>query len=236
MTPRAFVTGATGFVGRAVVQALVARGVPTVAHVRPDSQQLDAWRARLSALGATVDTAAWDAAALTAAVRSHAPTHVWNVIGTTRRRAKRDGVSGDIYQAVDVALTKIVVAAAVGSGARPRLVQLSSIGASVKSSSAYLRARGPAPAAVMASGLPWAIARPSFIVGDGRGDDKRTVEDATAAVANLALGVAGFFGAKQLRATYRSIDPETLAAALVRLGLDDVRDLIATGPELRTPA
>ena len=84
--------------------------------------------------------------------------------------------------------------------------------------------------------MPWAIARPSFIVGEGHGDDKRTVEDATAAVANLALGVAGFFGAKQLRATYRSIDPETLAAALVRLGLDDVRDLIATGPELRAPA
>ena len=85
----------------------------------------------------------------------------------------------------------------------------------------------------MSSGLPWAIARPSFIVGEGRGDDKRTLEDATAAVANLALGVVGFFGGKRLRATYRSIDPATLAAALVRLGLDDVRDLIATGPDLR---
>ena len=233
MTPRAFVTGATGFVGRAVVQALVARGVPTVAHVRPDSKKLDEWRRRLGELGATVDTCAWDVAAMTAAMRTHAPTHVWNVIGTTRRRASADGVAGDIYQAVDVGLSKIVVAAAVGCGARPRLVQLSSIGASVKSSSAYLRGRGQADAAVMASGLPWAIARPSFIVGEGRGDDKRTLEDATAAVANLALGVVGFFGGKQLRATYRSIDPATLAAALVRLGLDDVRDLIATGPDLR---
>jgi len=233
VTPRAFVTGATGFVGRAVVQALVARGVPTVAHVRPDSKKLDAWRGRLGELGATVDASAWDAAAMTAALRAHAPTHVWNVIGTTRRRASADGVAGDIYQAVDVGLTKIVVAAAVGCGARPRLVQLSSIGASVKSSSAYLRGRGQADAAVMSSGLPWAIARPSFIVGEGRGDDKRTLEDATAAVANLALGVVGFFGGKRLRATYRSIDPATLAAALVRLGLDDVRDLIATGPDLR---
>ncbi|MEZ4402434.1 MAG: NAD(P)H-binding protein [Kofleriaceae bacterium] len=232
MTARALVFGATGFVGRAVVRALVARGVPTRAHVRPDSRALARWQDEFAAVGATVDTTAWDAAALTAAVRADPPTVIWNTIGTTRKRASADGVDGDIYQAVDVALTKLVVAAAVGSGARPRLVQLSSIGASERSSSAYLRARAQADAAVMASGLRWAIARPSFIVGDGR-DDRRRIEDATATVANAVLGVAGLFGARRLRATYRSIDPATLAAALVRLGLDDDRDLIATGTELR---
>ncbi|MBK9035673.1 MAG: NAD(P)H-binding protein [Myxococcales bacterium] len=233
MTAGAFVAGATGFVGRALIQALVARGVPTRAHVRPDSRQLTEWRTRFEAMGAIVDTTAWEPAAMTAALRAHAPTHVWNVIGTTRKRAAADRVAGDIYQAVDVGLTKILVAAAVASGARPRVVQLSSIGASTKARSAYLRARGQADAVVMASGLPWAIARPSFIVGDGR-DDKRTLEDASAAVANAMLGVAGFLGARTLRATYRSIDPATLAAALARLGLDDDRDLIATGPDLRS--
>ena len=81
MTPRAFVTGATGFVGRAVVQALVARGVPTVAHVRPDSKKLDAWRGRLGELGATVDASAWDAAAMTAALRARwLPWHLPRVV------------------------------------------------------------------------------------------------------------------------------------------------------------
>ena len=233
MTPRAFVAGATGFVGRAVVQALTARGVATTAHVRPDSRSLEAWRTRLTELGATVDTTPWEATALTDRLRALAPTHVWNTIGTTRRRASADGVAGDIYQAVDVALSRMLVAAAVGSGVWPRLVQLSSIGASATARSAYLKARGQADAAVMASGLPWAIARPSFIVGDGRGDDRRTLEDATATVANGVLRVVGVLGGTRLRDTYRSIDPATLASALVRLGLDDVRDLIATGPDLR---
>jgi uncharacterized protein YbjT (DUF2867 family) len=233
VTARAFVAGATGFVGRTLVATLVERGVATVAHLRPDSRNRDEWTARFQALGATVDATAWDVGAMTATLATLRPTHVWNAIGTTRKRAAADRVSGDIYQAVDVALTKILVAAAVGSGARPRLVQLSSIGASPKSSSAYLRARAQADAAVMSSGLPWAIARPSFIVGDGRGDDKRTIEDASAGVANALLAVAGAFGARRLRDTYRSIDPRTLAAALARLGLDDARDRIATGPDLR---
>lgn len=229
---RGFVAGATGFVGRALVPALIARGVETVAHVRPDSRALAEWKPKFEAMGARVDTTPWQTEAMTARLRQLAPTHVWNVIGTTRKRAAADGVRGDIYQAVDVELTKILVAAAVGAGSRPRLVQLSSVGTSPKASSAYLRGRAQADAAVMSSGLPWAIARPSFIVGEGR-DDRRRLEDTSAAVANAVLGVAGFLGAKRLRDTYRSIEPETLAAALVRLGLDDVRDLIATGPDLR---
>ena len=40
----AFVAGATGFTGREVVRLLVERGVPAVAHVRPDSPRLEEWK------------------------------------------------------------------------------------------------------------------------------------------------------------------------------------------------
>lgn len=105
--PIAFVAGATGFVGRAVVTALVARGVTTIAHVRPDSRELDDWRRKLGAAGAEVDTSPWDEAALTATLRARGVTHVLCLIGTTRGRAKKDGVVGDIYEVIDVGLTRM---------------------------------------------------------------------------------------------------------------------------------
>ncbi len=43
--------GATGYTGRAVVSELRERGFEVVAHVRPDSTQLDEWRSRFAQLG-----------------------------------------------------------------------------------------------------------------------------------------------------------------------------------------
>ena len=91
-----FVLGATGFVGREVVRQLCVRGTPTLAHVRPDSKQLEDWRGKLTALGATVDTTPWDVPALAARWKTLAPAQLYILIGTTRGRAKADGVDGDI--------------------------------------------------------------------------------------------------------------------------------------------
>jgi uncharacterized protein YbjT (DUF2867 family) len=65
----AFVAGATGFTGREVVRVLRERKVDTVAHVRPDSAKLEAWRARFEAQGARVDTTAWETDAMGDAFR-----------------------------------------------------------------------------------------------------------------------------------------------------------------------
>ncbi len=233
--PVAFVAGATGFVGRAVVAELVRRGVTTIAHVRPDSRDLDEWRRKFGEAGGghvEVDTTAWDEAALTATLRARAVTHVFGLIGTTRGRAKRDGVRVDIYELIDVGLTRLLAAASSACGARPRLVYLSSVGASARSSSAYLRARARAEALVQGAGVPWIIARPSMIVGPGR-DDARPMERAAGAVADGALAVIGLFGARRIRAAYRSTTPELLGPALVRLALDDAPDRIVAGDDLR---
>lgn len=231
-SPVAFVAGATGFVGREVVRALAARDVRTIAHVRPDSRDLDAWRRRFDAMRAKVDTTPWEQRALTDTFRQLAVTHVFCLIGTTRGRAKKDGVRGDIYEVIDVGLTRLLATAATACGTRPRLVYLSSVGASAESRSAYLRARARAEAIVQGAGVPWVIARPSMIVGPGR-DDARPMERVAGAVGDGLLAVAGVLGGRKLRAAYRSTTPEILAGALVQAGLDGAADRVLAGDDLR---
>ena len=227
----AWVAGATGFVGRALVPALVGAGVRTIAHVRPDSRDLASWRERFTTAGAEVDDAPWEVEALAARFTALGVTHLCCTIGTTARRARATGVDGDPYQQVDRRLTEMLVAAALAS-TRPRFVLLSSVGADAHARSAYLRARGQADAAVVASGLPYRIARPSFISGPGR-DDSRPGERAAAATAGGILAVLGALGARTTRDRYAPITPDDLAAALVRLALDDGPNRIVTAEALR---
>jgi uncharacterized protein YbjT (DUF2867 family) len=227
----AFVLGATGFVGREVVRQLCVRGAKTIAHVRPDSSSLARWRTTLEALGATVDTTAWEATALAARVREAAPAQIYVLIGTTRSRAKADAVAGNIYEAIDLGLTQIAVRAAVASGRRPRIVYLSSVGADPEARSAYLAARGRAEAAVASAGLPWVIARASIITGER--DDGRLGERGAAVLGDGLLAVAGVLGGRKLRARYRSTTPDILASALIRLGEAPEHDRIVDGDDLR---
>jgi uncharacterized protein YbjT (DUF2867 family) len=227
----AFVLGATGFVGREVVRQLCVRGGKTIAHVRPDSASLAAWRTRFEDLGAAVDTTPWDTAALTARLRVALPAQLYVLIGTTRSRAKADAVEGNIYEAIDLGLTQLAVAAARGSEHRPRIVYLSSVGADPAARSAYLAARGRAEAAVTGSGLPWVIARPSIITGER--DDGRVGERSAAVIGDGLLAVAGMFGGRRLRARYKSTTPDVLASALIRLGEAPEHDRIVDGDDLR---
>jgi uncharacterized protein YbjT (DUF2867 family) len=227
----ALVLGATGFVGREVVRQLCVRGARAIAPVRPDSPQLEDWRGRLAALGAEVDATPWDVGQLGARLAELRPAQLYILIGTTRRRAKADRVEGDIYEAVDLGLTRLAVEAARASGAAPRLVYLSSVGADPAARSPYLRARGKAEAAVTGAGLPWVIARPSFIVGER--DEARPGERVASAVGDGVLAVAGLFGARRTRDRYRSTTPDVLASALIRLGEAAEHDRIAEGAELR---
>lgn len=227
----AFVLGATGFVGREVVRQLCVRGRPTVAHVRPDSQRLAEWTEKFQAMGASVDSSPWRIAELAAHLQELQPAQIYILIGTTRSKAKTDAIKGDIYEAIDLGLTQLAVDAAKASGIATRLVYLSSVGADAKARSAYLRARGKAEGIVMDSGLPWVIARPSFITGER--DENRLGERSAAFVSDGMLTLASLVGGKQLRARYRSTSPDVLASALIRLGEAPEHGRIVDGDDLR---
>ncbi len=222
----AFVAGATGFTGREVVRLLCERGIQTVAHVRPDSARLQEWRERFSRMGAVVDATAWEESAMAAALARLQPAWVFALLGTTRARARKAARTGldpaaESYEAVDYGLTSILVRAAGGCASLRRFVYLSAagVGPGASSRSSYYRARIRAEALLKASGLPFTIARPSFIAGPGR-DDPRPLERFGAALADGLLAAAGFLGARALRNRYASLTNTALASALVDLALD----------------
>lgn len=214
----AFVAGATGYTGQAVVGALVARGIRTVAHVRPDSPQLESWRKHFTKIGAKVDTCPWDETDLMGTFSRLKPLLVFSLLGTTRARARVARVPiRHLYEEVDRRLTLMLLAAAA-QVSQPRFVYLSSAGANRTSVNTYLKVRSEVEEAVRASGLPYTIARPSFITGTGR-EEVRPAERFGAALLDSATGVARLLGANRWSDRYRSITGTALANVLVQRAL-----------------
>lgn len=214
---RALVVGATGYTGRFVVQALTARGVEAVAHVRPDSSRLDHWKGVFGGMGAVVDTTAWAPEAMADMLGQRRPDAIFALLGTTRKRAKGEGRTGPAgYEAVDYGLTKLLLDATVQAGIGARFVYLSSLGVTPETRNPYLAVRARLESELQASGLPHVIARPSFISGPDR-DESRPGERIGAVIGDGLLGVIGALGGASIRDRYGSMDGETLAAGLVAL-------------------
>jgi uncharacterized protein YbjT (DUF2867 family) len=194
--------------------------VETVAHVRPGSSSLAALRERLTAHGATVDTTAWELDAMIETLRERRPTLVFALLGTTRKRASAEGMDGVAgYETVDYGLTKLLLDACAQAVPQARFVYLSSLGVTEGTRNAYLSARARVEAALREGTQPYTIARPSFITGPDRAED-RPGERVGAAMADAMLRAAGWFGAHGLRDRYRSMDATTLATGLIRAALD----------------
>lgn len=171
------VTGATGFVGRHVVDVLVERGhrprvlvrQPTrLPFRRPDS--LDVVPGSLA-----------DAAALQALVRG--ADAVIHLVGIIVERGPAT------FAAVQVEGTRAVVTAARAAGVR-RLVHMSAAGArDAPGATAYHRTKAAAERLVAASGVPYVAFQPSFISGPGN------VPIATLARMHRFLPLIPIFGA-----------------------------------------
>ncbi len=238
MAKSAFVAGATGFTGREVVRLLREKGVSTVAHVRPDSPQLDEWRSRFEGMGAQVDTTPWTREAMDGTLRTMRPDCVFALLGTIRARMKRARAEGrdpasESYEAVDYSLTMALLEAARECGSSPRFIYLSAAGVKSNTGNPYYRARARVEQALAESDLPYCIARPSFITGPDR-DDGRPGERVGAAVVDGLLRTAGLVGARKLKARYTSTTNIILAEALVAMALaPDAGNRVYESEELR---
>lgn len=233
----AFVAGATGLTGRHVAREVVVRGGTAIAHVRPDSPRVAEWRERFSEAGARVDVTPWEQAAIARTLATLAPTWIFACLGTTRARAKEAARSGrdasaESYDAVDVAMTEMLIAAARECASVSRFVYLSSIGAGPGARGAYLAARTRVESTLENSGVPYTIVRPSFILGER--DAPRSGEKVWGAIADAGLGMVGALGGRTVRDRYRSITGEQLARAMVELAADPAwAGRIAQGEDLQ---
>lgn len=232
MSESAFVAGATGLTGGAVVRHLVARGARAIAHVRPDSSRLDAHRERFEGLGAEVDSTPWDEAAMTERLRELSPDAVFALLGTTAKRKRRAAdADANSYEAVDYGLTALLRRACEASGTRPRFVYVSMVGLDPgkDSRNPYTQARVRIERELRAGELPYTIVRPAIIHGD-RGE-RRLGEAVAASVADGALALVGALGAKGTRDRYRSMTGDELGAACVRLAFDPAAENRAFEPD-----
>jgi nucleoside-diphosphate-sugar epimerase len=236
----AFVAGATGYVGQAVVRALVAREQKVVAHVRSDSAELDAWRLRFGQVGVSVDTTPWRADAMNATLSALRPQQVFALLGTTRARATAlQTAGGDAaaasYEAVDYGRTRQLLDACTAASPTPAFIYLSSQGVHAGALGAYLAARWRLETALRASGLVAVIARPAIITGEDRAES-RTGERIAATVSDAALAVLASLGMGKLRDRYGSIDADSLAWGLVEAGLSAREGCVErTADQLRPP-
>ena len=153
-----FVTGATGFVGRAVVHALRADGLKVRCLVRRGSERdlrgLEAIE-RLEGDVLTRQTLDEGIGGCDAVV---------HLVGIIREHRGR----GITFERLHVDGTLNVLAAAAAANVR-RYLHMSALGTSATARSQYHQTKWLAEEAVRASALPWTIFRPSVIYGKGDG-------------------------------------------------------------------
>ena len=232
MISTAFVTGATGYTGRAVVQSLRDRSVDTTAHIRPASSRREEYTEKFESIGASVDCTPWDGEAMAQTVARLTPDVVFFLVGTTRARDRRsDDDAG--YEAVDYGLLQLLVDACTPCNPAPKFVYLSAMGVKEGALTAYYRARYRAEEALKDSGLPYVIARPAMITGPDR-RETRHMERLGGFFTDVASTTLDVVGARRLADRYRSTDATELAASLVDLALDDeITNRIVESEELK---
>lgn len=155
-TRRIFVTGATGFVGRAVIPALRAHGYAVRCLVRrgsePDLRGMEAIE-RVEGDVLSPDTLVRDMAGCDTVV------HLVGII-------REEPASHSTFERIHTQGTVNVLAAAAATGVR-RYLHMSALGTRPGARARYHQSKWAAEEAVRAGPIPWTIFRPSIIYGPG---------------------------------------------------------------------
>lgn len=153
-----FVTGATGFVGHALLQRLCAAGHVVRCLVRRGSEaDLRGYGAIARIEGDVVTRQGLEEGL----AGCDAVIHLVGIIREQR-------AAGVTFERVHTEGTTNVLEAAAGAGIR-RFLHMSALGTRAGAASRYHRSKWLAEEAVRASGLEWTIFRPSIIYGRGDG-------------------------------------------------------------------
>ncbi len=156
------VSGGTGFVGRAVVNALRAEGM-SVRILRRAKGYRRSTLADDPAAAAGAETVSVDfthVPDLTEACRgADVVIHLIGIIAEC---------GDETFEAVHLGLTRNLLQAARTAGVR-RWIQMSALGTRESAASRYHRTKWAAEQEVQSSGLDWTILRPSLIYGPGSG-------------------------------------------------------------------
>lgn len=156
--PRVFITGGTGFVGRAVIHALRAEGYTVRCLVRRGSER------DLQGLGA-IERIEGDVLVGPGLEADMAGCEaVVHLVGIIREHP----ALGVTFERIHTLGTRNVLAAAAAAGVR-RFLHMSALGTRPGARSRYHQTKWAAEEAVRASGLAWTIFRPAVIYGPGDG-------------------------------------------------------------------
>lgn len=148
------VTGATGFVGRAVVRALRERGIPVRAHSRERDRAEGLFGTDPGVHIVTGELPSDE----TAGTLVRGCTACVHLVGIIREHGR------STFERVHVGATRSMLDACRRGGVR-RFVHMSALGADPEGPAPYQRTKHEAETLVRRSGLAWTIFRPSLIHG-----------------------------------------------------------------------
>jgi len=160
---RIFVTGASGYIGSAIVERLLEDGHEVLCLVR-DAARLRVAAAASSRVRAVIGDLL-DPASYRSALRE--ADAVIHLVGIIRERPS----AGISFERLHELGTRLLVDACVEAGfaadGRRRFIHMSALGSRPAASTAYFRTKWAAEETVRGSGMPHVIFRPSVVFGPG---------------------------------------------------------------------